>query len=308
MNSTSFSRGIPRSTIIVRFALIAAGIIASAVTAGETQAAESARALSAVQDTTKPKTDSSKRDTLRAALSPQGSSSNSGGRRSLASRTDLENAAVAAERMASTSGDKKIREHKRREAETIRLRLKDGDFQAGHRIYLVVPGDSALTDTFTVRGDQRLVLPALPEMSLKGVLDSELSTHLAKELTKYLKNPTVHAVGLLRVQMAGAIGRPGFYPLPTDMLLTDAIMTAGGPTPNSDLNKIVVKRGSEVTLKGDELADAVRLGLTLSDLGLRPGDQIEIGDKSTGGWASTGNVLRTLAALAFPIVYIARRF
>src|SRR5262245_13225744 len=41
-----------------------------------------------------------------------------------------------------------------------RLRLTNGDFRPGDRIWLVVQGDTALTDTFTVWPDQSLHLPS----------------------------------------------------------------------------------------------------------------------------------------------------
>jgi protein involved in polysaccharide export with SLBB domain len=76
--------------------------------------------------------------------------------------------------------------------------LRNGDFLPGDRIYIVVLGDSALTDTFTVRGDRRLQLPNIPDVTLSGVLDSELNTFLTTELSRYLKNPTVTATGMVR--------------------------------------------------------------------------------------------------------------
>src|SRR5687767_12099859 len=58
------------------------------------------------------------------------------GRRSLASRADLEAAAKSAEQLARSSGDAKVREQKSIEAAQLRLRLREGDFQPGHSILL----------------------------------------------------------------------------------------------------------------------------------------------------------------------------
>jgi protein involved in polysaccharide export with SLBB domain len=225
----------------------------------------------------------------------------------MATRADLELAATAAEQIAHGSKDKKMRERKRHEAELLRARLTEGDFQPGHRIFLNVIGDSSLSDTFTVRGDRRLLLPNLPDITLTGVLDSELSDYLTKQLATYVKNPTVHATGLLRLQFSGAIGKPGFYNVPTDALVSDALMLAG-TTQNSDLNKVVVKRASSDVIKHEEYSNALRLGLTLSDLALHPGDEINVGDSSNAGLSNKSVALRAVTALVFPILYIIRRF
>ena len=228
--------------------------------------------------------------------------------RTYATRTDLEAAAVVAERVARTSPDKKERERKDREARVIRERLRDGDFQPGHRIYLNVQTDSALSDTLTVRSDRKLLLPGLPEMSLVGVLDSELQPYLTKEISRYIKNPTVRATGLLRLQISGSVGHPGFFSVTTDAPITDAIMLAGGPSQTADLRSVKVRRGDAVALDANVMGEAIREGLTVSEIGMRPGDELEVGDKSSGGWATTGTILKASLALVFPIVYLLRRF
>jgi len=229
-------------------------------------------------------------------------------RRGFASRADLEVAAVMAERISRTSSDKKERERKAREATMIRERLREGDFQPGHRIFLDVVSDSALSDTFTVRSDRKLLLPNLPEVSLVGVLDSELQDYLTKEIARYIKNPTVRATGLLRLSITGSVGRPGFYSLPMDAPVSDAIMFAGGPNGTADLHKITVRRGDAVALEADVMDDALRQGYTLSDVGMRPGDELEIGSNTKGGWLTAGTIARAFLAAVFPIVYILRRF
>jgi protein involved in polysaccharide export with SLBB domain len=241
------------------------------------------------------------------ALGAQSSASLSA-RRGFASRADLEVAAATAERLARTSSDKKERDRKAREASMIRERLREGDFQPGHRIFLDVVSDSALSDTFTVRSDRKLLLPNLPEVSLVGVLDSELQDYLTKELSRYIKNPTVRATGLLRLSITGSVGRPGFYSLPMDAPVSDAIMLAGGPSGTADLHKVKVRRGDAVALEADVMDDALRQGYTLSDVGMRPGDELEVGDKTTGGWLTAGNIAKASLAAVFPLIWLFRRF
>ena len=192
-------------------------------------------------------------------------------------------------------------------ANRLRERLREGDFQPGHRIVLMVEGDSTLTDTFTVRADRKLLLPNLPLISLAGVLESELDPYLEKELSKYIRNPTVRAEPLLQVSVLGSVGRPGFYSVPTDVTLGDAIMQAGGPSPTSDVRKIEIRRGKTTAISKGEVQEAIRLGETLGDLGVRPGDELWVPDKSSTNWTRVITIVSTAATLGYTLSWALRR-
>src|SRR3954451_16016636 len=78
-------------------------------------------------------------------------------------RATLKEAAENFRRLAASEKDAGKRAGYLEQERMIRKRLAEGDFQTGHRILLFVTGDSALSDTFTVRSDQKLQLPNLPE-------------------------------------------------------------------------------------------------------------------------------------------------
>src|SRR5690606_2921512 len=139
------------------------------------------------------------------------------------SRSELEAMAAQAEREAQAATDPDVKRQKQADAASLRDRLTNGDFHPGDRIALLVSGDSTLTDTVTVRGGRVIQLSNLPDISLQGVLHSELDSYLTKQLSKYLRNPEVRAQSLIQVAVLGAVGKPGFYNLPTDVTLTDAI-------------------------------------------------------------------------------------
>ncbi|HET6680145.1 MAG TPA: SLBB domain-containing protein [Gemmatimonadaceae bacterium] len=229
--------------------------------------------------------------------------------RSLASREDLEQAAENADLLARQAKDGDLRRAKLEEAARIRQRLQEGDFQAGHRIFLSVYGDSVLSDTFTVRGDRQLLLPNVPPISLNGVLDSELESFLTEQLGKYLRDPMVEAQTLLRISITGAVGAPGFYSLPIDVPVSDALMKAGGPTGTASLQDIVIKRGKDVAIEKETVRDAVRAGLTLSDIGARPGDEMWVPDQSQRSkWLTWGRgTIAVLGAIA-SIAWLTTRF
>ena len=223
-------------------------------------------------------------------------------------RKDLEDAAATFERCANTDKNSDRREACRTQAGIIRARLAQGDFQPGHRILLFVAGDSALSDTFTVRSDQKLQLPNLPEIKLAGVLNSELQGYLQTQLAQYIRNPAVRAQALLRISVSGDVAQPGFYSLPIDTPVSDVIMTAGGPTSSADMTKSVLRRGKEVVVKQAGLQEAFRGELTMSDIGARPGDELYVPPKpSNNRWQKTAAVVTAVTGIAWTLVYIANR-
>ena len=199
-----------------------------------------------------------------------------GSQRRQATRAELESAVAASEGVAASTADAKAKERLLQGAAALRQRLKNGDFGPGDRILLSVLGDSALSDTFTVQMDQRLNLPGMPAVSLRGVLDSELGDHLTRHIGNYVKDPRVTATSLVRVAVMGMIGKPGFLTVSTDLMLSDVMMLAGGPTPGSAFADAKVTRGGKTLLAKREFAEAVQRGRSVGDIQLRDGDEIFI--------------------------------
>ena len=149
-------------------------------------------------------------------------------------------------------------------------------FQVGDRILLHVEGDSALTDTFTVVTGPALRLPEIGEISLVNVPRADIETHLARELGRYLKDKTVEARALIRISLMGEVERPGFYAVPIDLVLPDALMIAGGATQDARLDRLKVVRGNSSLLSEGALQEAIAGGATLDALGMRAGDRIQV--------------------------------
>ena len=152
-----------------------------------------------------------------------------------------------------------------------------GDVQVGDRILLQVEGDDSLTDTFTVEAGPALKLRAIGAISLAGVRRADLEAFLARELAKYLRNPVVHAHVLVRVSILGEVEHPGFYAVPADLVLGDALMRAGGSTRDANVNKLRIERDrAGVIWEGGRLRRAIADGKTLDQMGLKPGDQVVV--------------------------------
>lgn len=225
-----------------------------------------------------------------------------------AQRAALDSAARAAEQEAARAGaDAGLRSRKQAEASALHERLRDGDFGVGERIYVEMRGaEEPFADTVTVRAGRMITVGTLPEISLQGVLRTELQDHLTREIGRYVRDPKVTATSWVRVSVLGAIGQQGFYAFPADILLTDALMRAGGMREDTNLDKITVKRGTREVVSEEEARLAIREGRTLDQLDVRAGDEITVGEKRQIRWQT---VLRTVSigvSLIFLVIRLSK--
>lgn len=180
----------------------------------------------------------------------------------------------------------------RAEAAVLRARLRDGDFRVGDAIVLNVVNVPQFSDTFPVRSGLVIQLPEVAPIPLSGVLRSELQPHLRRQIGRYVINPTVEAYSLVRVAVAGAVARPGFYEVRPDAPVSAAVMSAGGLAERGDATKISVRRAGRLIIPDAQLRSAVAIGATLDDLTIRPGDELRVGENARRDWAE---VARTTA-------------
>jgi protein involved in polysaccharide export with SLBB domain len=184
------------------------------------------------------------------------------------------------------------------EVESIRSRLEYGDFRVGDRILFSVQGEENLPDTLTVAPGQVVEMPLLGEISVAGVLRSEIRSHLTDEVSRFIRDPVVRANGLMRVSILGAVGNPGFYSMPAETVLGEAIMVAGGPAGNANLEAVQIRRGATVLMEDDLVFESFRQGLTLDQLNLQAGDQITVPDRR-GTLATLSIVTGVVGSLSF---------
>jgi hypothetical protein len=162
------------------------------------------------------------------------------------------------------------------EAALLRSRLTMGDFQEGDRIVVVLESNPTAADTMQVRAGKILQFQRMSEVSLEGVLRSELTDALRKHLSKYLTNPDIRATPLLPVSVTGNVRNPGFFYAPADYPLRDLIMRAGGPAPEADVSKTEVRRAGKTIWNVKEVRVAFADGLSLDRLHLRAGDEVYV--------------------------------
>jgi protein involved in polysaccharide export with SLBB domain len=157
----------------------------------------------------------------------------------------------------------------------------------GDRILFSVQGEANMPDTLIVAPGLIVEIPPLGEVSVEGVLRSEIRSHLTDEVSRFIREPVVRANGLMRVSVLGAVGNPGFFSMPAETVLGDAIMVAGGPSGTANLDAVQIRRGATLLMEDEAVSEAFRQGMTLDQLNLQAGDQIEVPQRR--------GVLRTLS-------------
>lgn len=148
--------------------------------------------------------------------------------------------------------------------------------RVGDRVLLRVDGDSQLSDTFEVAKGPEVLLPGIGPVALAGIARDTLTGYFTSVLSKYIRDPVVHAELLIRVGVVGEVARPGYYSVPDDLLFSDLLMHAGGPTKEANVHKMKLERDGAVRWEGDKVNRAVTGQQTLADLGFQSGDQVEV--------------------------------
>ena len=214
--------------------------------------------------------------------------------------------AAQAERVASTdSGTASVRAERKAQAEALRSRLRDGDFHPGDRITLWVNGEQSLSNTFTVRAGNIIELPGIGEVSLRGVLRSELREVLTREIGRYIREPQITVTTLVNIAVLGAVTRPGFYSVAPDAPLADVLMAAGGPSTTADLRRSKIVRGDSNVLASATMQKAFEDNRTIDEIAVQSGDQVVVGER-TRRWGQTSAVLSLFAVLVPTAVILFR--
>ena len=224
-------------------------------------------------------------------------------------RADLESLLQRLDQAATSSQySQPIRDRARLEAAQVRERLAQGDFQVGDRIALIVEGEQALSDTFDVMTGRVLRLPAVGDITLNGVLRSELEDHLTRSLARFLRNPVVRVRPLIRLALLGEVARPGFYVMPTDMVLSDALMLAGGPNAVARLDRVRIERRGEAVLSRDAMRDALAKGRTIDQLNLQAGDEVFVPKRGSFFGESTWRTVSVIISIPVAIYGLVKIF
>jgi len=180
------------------------------------------------------------------------------------------------------------------QVEVLQRRLTEGDFHQGDRVLLSVQGEPALSDTFTVTPTLDLILPDVGAVSMRGVLRSEVTDHLSREIGRYLRDPVVQAQALVGLTVVGEVTRAGVHWVSSDALVMDLLTAAGGGTRDAKINEMRIERRGRPLLDEKAVQNAIANMATLDDAGLLPGDQLIVPTRSG---SSTYEIVRTVSII-----------
>jgi len=189
-----------------------------------------------------------------------------------------------------------------------RAQVPESDFQAGDPILLQVEGEQQFTGTFTVVPGPTLVLPVVGEIPLAGVRRADIASFLAQRLGRYFKSTPIHARALVRLSILGEVEHPGFYAVPADAVLPDAMMAAGGPTREAKFTGARIERDGAPLWAGERLQQAVARGMTIDQMRLHSGDQIFVPRVVRHDPESTWRIVGILVTLPAAVYGITRLF
>ncbi len=181
----------------------------------------------------------------------------------------------------------------------LRTRLEKGDFRVGDRFVITLRQDSVRSDTASVRDSLKVSVANLPDVSLAGVLRSELDERMSAHVARYLRNVVVRTSVLTRVAILGAVRNPGFYYASPDRPISDLVMVAGGPADQANLNELEVSRGATKLLKSQDSKQAVKEGKTLEQLDVQSGDEVKIPIKRKINWQTVVQMAFVISSLFF---------
>lgn len=188
----------------------------------------------------------------------------------------------------------------------VRAQDSTAGFQVGDRVLLRVEGESLYTDTFTVMRGPALRLPVIGDVPLAGVPKNGIEPYLVGRLAPYFKHPVIHATALVSIGVVGEVEKPGFYVVPGDALLTDVLMTAGGPTRDAKVTDLKVMRDKKAVLDGDRLQQALASRRTIADLSLQQGDQLIVPRVHPHDTESTWRIISIIVGLPVAVYAITR--
>ena len=183
----------------------------------------------------------------------------------------------------------------------IGQRLREGDVRPGDVVRLRVTGQERWSSDFTVNPTGHIELPDVDDLDMTGTLYSEVEEAISRQLGRYLREPRIDAEVLKRVGILGAVENPGFYTVEGDMLVSDVIMTAGGPNEQAKVDDVAFRRQGSDLNHPDQL---VWQNLSLDQLGIQSGDEVYVPQQGRSFPAIMLGVIGSAASLTWLMIRI----
>jgi protein involved in polysaccharide export with SLBB domain len=149
-----------------------------------------------------------------------------------------------------------------------------GVLRPGDIIRLRVWREPDLSGDFPVDESGLVTFPKIGAFNAFEYTPLSLKKKLLETYAVYLRNPSVEVTMLRRINILGAVQKPGLYPVDATMTIADALAVAGGATPNGDPHHI------ELIRAGVRVTESLSAETSINQTSLRSGDQLFVPERS----------------------------
>jgi polysaccharide export outer membrane protein len=147
----------------------------------------------------------------------------------------------------------------------------------GDAVRLQIWREPDLSGDFSVDEFGVVVFPKIGPMRVTAQAPDTLTQRLVRAYAIYLNNPSVRVQMLRRIQVIGAVDKPGLYSVDPTMSVADAIALAGGINARGKSDKLELRRG------GKRVIGRLSSDVLIGNSPIQSGDQLYVPERS---WAS----------------------
>lgn len=166
--------------------------------------------------------------------------------------------------------------------------------QPGDVVRMRIWREEDLSGDFGVDEGGRVVLPKIGPVTVVGLSADSIDRMLVNTYAEYLRNPAIEVTLLRRINIMGAVQKPGVYPVDLTMTVADALALAGGASPNGKIDEAVLVRD------GERLAFDLTKSTRIAETPLQSGDQLFVPERgwlSRNGWVVGAALTATTSVL-----------
>lgn len=149
-----------------------------------------------------------------------------------------------------------------------------GLLRPGDIVRLRVWREPDLSGDFPVDETGTVTFPKIGQFNAAEHSPQSLKQKMLESYAVYLRNPSIEVTMLRRINILGAVQKPGLYPVDATMTIADAVAVAGGATPNGDPHHVDLMRN------GVKIEEKISGDTNLASTPLRSGDQLFVPERS----------------------------
>jgi len=168
-------------------------------------------------------------------------------------------------------------------------------------------GREELSGKFPIDEAGQIQYPLAGKVEVAGLTGDEAAELLKRRMQPFFNNPEIAVTPLIRVNVLGAVVRPGIYPLNPTFNIFDAIGSAGGPGREADFEEILLVRGGDYYVV--DTRRTLQLGRSLGQIGIQSGDIIVVPERARTleNLARASSIIGALGILANTVLIIVTR-